>query len=666
MLIIVNLKNKTNPMKTIKIFTLTLVAMMVAMTVNAQHQYTVNAKKLGAPVQPTMYGIFFEDINFGADGGLYAELIENRSFEFPQQLMGWNTFGNVKVNDANPAFDRNPHYVTLSDAGHKEKYTGLENHGFFGIGLKKGMDYHFSVYARTPGESKIRVELVGADDEVMAKKSVSIKGNDWKKYTATIQSPKTDAKGFMRIYLESKVKVDLDHVSLFPADNWNGLRADLVKDLKDLHPGVFRFPGGCIVEGTDLESRYQWKNSVGQVENRPLNENRWNYTFPHRLFPNYYQTYGLGFYEFFLLSEEIGAQALPILNVGLACQFQNDDKDAARVHVAVDDLQPYIDDALDLIEFANGGTDTKWGRLRADMGHPEPFNLQQIGVGNEQWGPLYPERLEKFMTAIRAKYPKMKIVGSSGPSPDDKDGKQFTYGWEQMKRLKADLVDEHYYRDQDWFMQNVTRYDSYDRKGPRVFAGEYACHVKEKAVGVPEGKNVFEAALAEAAVMTGFERNADIVHMATYAPLFAHEEGWQWRPDLIWMDNLSTVRTPNYYVQQMYACNPGTHVLQLTENKKPVTGQDGLCASAVYDKATNGYVVKIVNTSGEAKDIEVTFKGIKSLGKGKVTTLHADRMDAVNTVKNKNVVTPKTADVEAEGNVLKVTVPAKTFALYRF
>ena len=653
-------------MKKIRIFTLALVALMAATTVQAQHQFTVNAKKLGAPVQPTMYGIFFEDINFGADGGLYAELIENRSFEFPQRLMGWNTFGKVTLNDANPAFDRNPHYVTLSDAGHRDKFTGLENHGFFGIGLKKGMDYHFSVYARTSGDAKIRVELVGSDDEVLAKKGVAIKGSEWKKYTATIQSPTTDAKGFMRIYLESKESVDLDHVSLFPADNWNGLRADLVKDLKDLHPGVFRFPGGCIVEGTDLASRYQWKHSVGQVENRPLNENRWNYTFPHRLFPNYYQTYGMGFYEFFLLSEEIGAQALPVLSVGLSCQFQNPDENAATCHVAVDDLQPYIDDALDLIEFANGGTDTKWGKLRADMGHPAPFNLQQIGIGNEQWGPLYPERLEKFVSAIRARYPKMKIVGSSGPSPDDKDGKQFTYGWEQMTRLKADLVDEHYYRDQDWFMQNVTRYDSYSRKGPKVFAGEYACHVKEKAVGVPEGKNVFEAALCEAAIMTGFERNADIVHMATYAPLFAHEQGWQWRPDLIWMDNLSTVRTPNYYVQQMYACNPGTHVLQLTEGKKPVTGQDGLCARAVYDKATNGYIVKIVNTGSAAQDIEITFKGVKTLGKGKVTTLHADRMDAVNTVKNKNVVTPKSADVAADGNVLKVTVPAKTFALYRF
>ena len=654
-------------MKKANIWVIATLAVLVSLNASAQHQFTVNAKKLGAPIQSTMYGIFFEDINFGADGGLYAEMVENRSFEFPQQLMGWNTFGKVQVNDANPAFDRNPHYVTLKESGHRDKFTGLENRGFFGMGLKKGMDYHFSVYARTAGSSQIRVELVGSDDEVMTKQQIAIAGNNWKKYTVTLKSPKTDAKGLMRIYLEGKGSVDLDHVSLFPADAWKGLlRADLVKDLKDLNPGVFRFPGGCIVEGTDLNSRYQWKNSVGPAENRPLNENRWNYTFPHRLFPNYYQSYGLGFYEFFLLSEEIGAQALPVLSCGLACQFQNDDKDEAVCHVAVDDLQPYIDDALDLIEFANGGTDTKWGKLRADMGHPAPFNLQQIGVGNEQWGPLYPVRLEKFMKAIRAKYPKMKIVGTSGPSPDDNDGKQFSYGWEQMKKLKADLVDEHYYRDQDWFMNNVTRYDNYDRKGPKVFAGEYACHVKEDPADFPTAKNVFEAALAEAAIMTGFERNADIVHMATYAPLFAHVEGWQWRPDLIWMDNLTTVRTPNYYVQQLYGQNPGTHVLSLQEGKKPVTGQDGLCASAVYDKNTNGYIVKMTNTSTAPKEVVITFKGIKSLGNGKVTTLHADRMDAANTIEKKNNVVPKTADVQADGNVLRTTIPAKTFAVYRF
>ena len=423
----------------------------------------------------------------------------------------------------------------------------------------------------------------------------------------------------MRVYLEKgSESVDLDHISLFPEDNWNGLRADLVQDLADLKPGIFRFPGGCIVEGTDLDTRYEWKNSVGAPENRPLNENRWRDTFPHRLFPNYYQSLGLGFYEYFLLSEKIGAEPLPILSVGLACQYQNDDKDP-NAHVAVKDLQSYIDDALDLIEFANGPVTSKWGKLRADMGHPAPFNLKQIGIGNEQWGPMYPERLQKFMEQIHAKYPKIKICGSSGPSAD---GKDFDYGWEQMRKLGVDMVDEHYYKSPEWFRSNASRYDKYDRKGPKVFAGEYAAHAEHDP-------NSWEAALSEAAFMTGLERNADVVYQATYAPLFAHVEGWQWRPDLIWFDNLSSVRSANYYVQQLYGENKGTNVLKLTENGKAVAGENGLYASACFDKATKSYIVKIANTSNQEKEINVTFNGIKKLNPGKMTVLHADDIQAV-------------------------------------
>ena len=655
-----------------KFLILLLLGLAVAVGQNARvlrsHEYVVQANKLGATIQPTMYGVFFEDINFGADGGLYADLVENRSFEFPQRLMGWQIFGNAEVEDDDPAFERNPHYIRLKDDGHTDKWTGIENRGYFGMGFKKGLDYKFGVYARSKGKAKIRVELVSSHNEVIAKKGLEVSGKDWKKYTIELKPTKTDAHGLLRIFLESKDGLDMDHLSLFPGDAWKGLlRADLVKDLKDLKPGVFRFPGGCIVEGTDLDSRYQWKNSVGPVENRPLNENRWNYTFPHRMYPNYFQSYGLGFYEFFLLSEEIGAAPLPVVSVGLACQFQNNGE---QFHVAVNDLQPYIDDALDLIEFANGGTDTKWGKLRADMGHPAPFNLKHIGVGNEQWGPLYPVRLEKFVKAIRAKYPNIQIVGTSGPSPDDKDGKEFTYGWKEMTRLKADLVDEHFYRDQDWFLSQAGRYDSYSRKGPKVFAGEYACHIKggdqNVPIDVPTGKNTFEAALCEAAFMTGLERNADIVWMATPAPLFAHVDGWQWRPDEIWMDNLSTMRTPTYWVQQMYGVNAGTNVLKMTEGKSVIAGLDGMYATACYDKNTKQYILKIANTNTVAKDISVTFKGIKNLPEGKVTTLHHDNPNAINTLENKNVVAPKTGSVKAEGNVLKVSVPAKTFAVYRF
>lgn len=623
-------------------------------------QFTIQANKLGAPIQPTMYGIFFEDINFGADGGLYAEMVENRSFEFPQRLMGWNTFGHVTLNDVSPAFSRNPHYVTLESAGAREKQTGLENRGFFGMGLKKDMQYDFSVNARLHlldgKQTKIRVELVNSRNDVIAQQTLTITNNKWQKHTCTLTSPQTDLKGLMRVYLEKGAEsVDLDHISLFPSDNWHGLRADLVQDLADLHPGIFRFPGGCIVEGTDLDTRYEWKNSVGAPENRPLNENRWRDTFTHRLYPNYYQSLGLGFYEYFLLAEKIGAEPLPILSVGLACQYQNDDKDP-NAHVAVADLQSYIDDALDLIEFANGAVTSPWGKLRADMGHPAPFGLKQIGIGNEQWGALYSERLAKFVEQIRAKYPEIKICGSSGPSAD---GDMFDYGWEQMRQLGVDLVDEHYYKSPEWFLAHAGRYDHYDRKGPKVFAGEYAAHAKNSP-------NSWEAALAEAAFMTGLERNADVVYQATYAPLFAHVEGWQWRPDLIWFDNLTSVRSANYYVQQLYGMNTGTHVLRLTRDGKAVEGEEGLYATACYDKPTKSYIVKIANTSGLEKNIQITFQGLKKMKPGQVTLLYADDIYVENTIEHKDAVVPVKSEVQAQGNVLHATLKPHSFAVYRF
>lgn len=645
-------------MKTNYILATLLLAAMAMPGRAQQRQLTVRTKPL-APIQSTMYGIFFEDINFGADGGLYADMVENRSFEFPEHLQGWTAYGNVNVSDFKPAFERNPNYVTLRPSGHREKVTGLENRGFFGMGLKKDMTYHFSVFARLnqlQGKvARLRVELVGDDDVVIAHKSIAVEANQWHKYTADLVSTKTVQKGLMRIFLEGNEGVDIDQLSLFPADNWHGLRADLVQDLKDLHPGVFRFPGGCIVEGTDLATRYQWKNSVGPVENRPLNENRWNYTFPHRLYPNYYQSYGLGFYEYFLLSEYIGAEPLPIVSVGLACQYQNSDDDK-NAHVALDDLQPYIDDALDLIEFANGPVDSKWGKVRADMGHPKPFGLKQIGIGNEQWGPLYPERLAAFVKQVRSRYPDIKICGSSGPSAG---GDMFDYGWREMRKLKVDLVDEHYYMSPKWFFDNAGRYDNYDRRGPKVFAGEYAAHGKGEF-------NNWEAALSEAAFMTGLERNADVVYQATYAPLFAHVEGWQWKPDLIWFDNLNSVRSANWYVQMLYGTNRGTNVLSLTENNEAVKGQQGLYASAVYDKEAKAYIVKIVNSADHPQEIGLHFIGGKLLKQGQATLLHADDMMAENTLSHKNTVVPHAEQIPVTGSTVSLRVGAKTFGVYKF
>ena len=641
--------------------------LLSALTLHAQqHNMVIQADQIGAQIQPTMYGLFFEDINYGADGGLYAELVKNRSFEFPQNLMGWVTFGNVKLMNDGP-FERNPHYVRLGNSGHGHKHTGLENEGFFGIGVKKGAEYRFSVWARGQ-KQRIRVELIKnstmEENQVFAARDLEIDSKEWKKYEITLRSNLTEPKAHLRIFLTSGGTLDLEHISLFPVDTWmgreNGLRKDLVQALYDIKPGVFRFPGGCIVEGTDLETRYNWKNTVGPIENRPLNENRWHYTFTHRFFPDYFQSYGLGFYEFFLLSEDIGAEPLPILNCGLACQFQNGNPEA---HVAVCDLEPYIQDAIDLIEFANGDTSTTWGKLRADMGHPEPFNLKFLGIGNEQWGKEYPERLKPFVEALRKAHPEIKIVGSSGPNSE---GDQFEYLWPEMKKLEVDLVDEHFYRPEAWFLNSGMRYDSYDRNGPKVFAGEYACHGRGKKW------NHFNAALMEAAFMTNLERNADIVHMATYAPLFAHVEGWQWRPDMIWFDNLRSVRTCSYYVQQLYALNKGTNVVPLNMDGKPVAGvegQDGLFASAVWDSESGCYIVKVINTSDKAQPVELCFAGLgkkEQLTDGSLTTFHSDDPDLDNTVDNPTAIQPMESKISIEGNTLKTQVGAKSFAMYKF
>ena len=633
------------------------------------HTFDVNTKKVGAAVQPTMYGIFFEDINYAADGGLYGELVKNRSFEFPDALMGWKAFGKFEVKNDGP-FERCPHYVVLNYSGHNDTATGLQNEGYFGIGIEKDEEYRFSVWAKTvSGDANVEVSLVDEstmeEHQEFATAELKVSGNEWKKYELILKSPKTVQKANLRLLLKGKNGVALEHVSLFPKhtfkDRENGMRRDLAQALYDLHPGVFRFPGGCIVEGSSLDQRYQWKNTIGPVENRPLNGNRWLSTFNYRLFPDYYQSYGLGFYEYFLLSEDIGAEPLPVLNVGMACQFQNPNDPSA--HVAVKDLQPYIQDCLDLIEFANGDVNTTWGKKRAEMGHPAPFNLKFLAVGNEQWDDLYYERLRPFVKAIKAKYPNIKLIGTSGP---DSEGEMFEKGWKAMKELKADLVDEHFYRDEHWFLSHGLRYEGYDRKGPKVFAGEYACHGKGKKW------NHFETSLYEAAFMTDLERNADVVDMATYAPLFAHIDGWQWRPDMIWYDNTRMFKSVSYYVQQMYACNKGTNVLPLTMNGKSVAGQegqDGLFASAVVDKKKGEIIVKVANTSDKDQDVTLNLNGLKGSRSATATTLQSDNMDAENTLDNPNQIRPveTTATCVSKKNmtVLNDKLPAKSFRMYK-
>jgi alpha-L-arabinofuranosidase len=603
-------------MKYFKILVLTVMTVYGGIEVMAQNKTVmiVDADKPVSEIQPTMWGVFFEDINFGADGGLYAELVKNRSFEFDEPMMGWreeksDKFSMNKATGSTMIINRgeidtnNPRFARVKT--NTDNSYALVNEGFYGMGIQQGVEYQFSILARQQeGTKTLRVELIDEKNNIVGTSTITTESKEWKKYSTTISSKSTHAKGQLRIaFVESGV-IDIDLVSLFPSNTWKnrpgGLRADLVQLLYDMKPGFLRFPGGCIVEGRDLSTRYQWKKTVGAVDERGLLINRWNTEFKHRPAPDYFQSFGLGFYEYFLLAEDLGAAPLPILSCGMACQFNTAEM------VPMDQLDPYIQDALDLIEFANGPTTSVWGKLRSDMGHAQPFNLKMIGVGNEQWGPQYIERYKVFEKAIKAKYPAIKIVSGSGPFPD---GELFDFASKELKELNAEIVDEHYYRAPEWFFQNAKRYDNYDRKGPKIFAGEYAA--QSVAIASPDNKNNWQCALSEAAFMTGLERNADVVHLASYAPLFAHAEGWQWTPDLIWFDNLKAYGTPNYYVQKLFSVNKGTNVLPISIGKENVTGQNDLYASAVWDKNTSEIIIKIVNGSDKTQRPEIQVKGAK-------------------------------------------------------
>jgi alpha-N-arabinofuranosidase len=614
-----------------------------------------------APIQSTMWGLFFEDINFAADGGIYAELVKNRSFEFYKPMMGWKKSGEEYVGQfqlINSQNENNPRFLRLESLQGKE--LSMVNEGFREMGVTSGENYNFSVFARqSQGNSVLKIELIDSTGVVIGKTEVKNFSSDWKKYESKLTSSATNPKAKLRVTLSGKGVLEIDMISLFPEHTWknrkNGLRADLVQKLADMKPGFIRFPGGCIVEGHELETRYQWKKTVGKVEDRQLIINRWNTEFPYKNAPDYFQSYGLGFYEYFLLAEDIGAQPLPILNCGMACQFNSTEL------VPLDALDPYIQDVLDLIEFANGETTTKWGKLRADMGHPAPFNLKMVGVGNEQWGTQYIDRLKIFMKVLNEKHPEIIFVGGAGPSPD---GKDFEYLWKEMRNLNVKMVDEHYYRSPEWFLQNAARYDSYDRKGPKVFAGEYAAHDKDG--NDSESRNTWKSALAEAALMTGLERNADVVHMASYAPLFGNVNAWQWRPDLIWFDNLNVVATPNYYVQKLFSTNSGTDIVSALVDGKPLVGQDSLFASSCLDSKTSELIVKLVNVAQKPGSINLSLEGRKvSSSEISLQVLTNPNLAAYNQVGKPEVVTPVERKMKLSGKKIVLDLDAYSLTVIR-
>ncbi|MNF31066.1 Extracellular exo-alpha-L-arabinofuranosidase precursor [compost metagenome] len=628
---------------------------------NAQTNLEVDITNTVTKIQPTMYGVFFEDINFAADGGLYAEMIKNRSFEFEAPLMGWEqpnsdkhsfnkqsgiaTTIKVLENKTNPNFCR----ILIND----DKGFSIINEGFRGMGIKKDAKYNLSLKAANHNGAikKIIIQFIDKNKKVLGETRIVPTANDWKAYTAQFTATQTEAKAQLKITFEGTGTIDLDMISLFPEDTWmnrkNGMRKDIVQLLYDMKPGFLRFPGGCIVEGRTLAQRYQWKKTVGDVEKRETLINRWNTEFSHKPAPDYFQTFGLGFFEYFQLSEDLGAQPLPILSCGMACQFNTGEL------VPLAELDPYVQDALDLIEFANGGVDTPWGKVRSDMGHPKPFNLKYIGVGNEQWGPDYIERYKVFEKAIKAKYPKMIIVSGSGPFPE---GDYFDYGMQELKKLNAEIVDEHYYKSPQWFRENATRYDKYDRKGPKVFAGEYAA--QSVAIASPDNRNNWECAFSEAAFMTGLERNAEVVNLTSYAPLMAHEEAWQWTPDLLWFNNLEAYGSANYYVQKLFATNRGTDLINITKDGKAVTGQNNLFASAVKDVNAKEVIVKLVNTAATAQEVTVDLKGSKLQSKGTLTTLTSPNLQDENTFANPKKISPTESEYKLKSDKATMSLPA--------
>ena len=579
----------------IKPFVATMLAASVAPVLAFAEiaRITVDTSADGIPVNPLMHGVFFEDINYGADGGLYAELLPNRSFENRDAMHAWSVVnqggdGDVKISNFEPLNENNPQYARLTIRNAGDGY-GIANSGYEGIPVTRGEKYLFAARVRAnagyDGELLVRLE----DEKGTSLGYCRIKHlpDKWGKVEDSIIAAVTTTKARLVVVATKPGTVDLDVVSLFPEHTWNkrrnGLRADLVQMLADMKPGFLRFPGGCIVEGKDLANAYRWKETIGDIAERKQNWNRWQDAVDRKA-PHYYQTYGLGFFEYFQLCEDIGAEPVPILNCGMSCQYQD------KEFVPLDELDPWVQDALDLVEFANGPVTSEWGRKRAEMGHPEPFNLKLLGIGNEQWDEAYFDRYLVFYKALKAKYPEIILITTSGPGVDDR---WWNLAWNKFKRgTPAEIVDEHYYRPPQWFLDHESRYDAYDRNGPKVFAGEFAAHDRGR-------RSNLRCAINEAAFMTGLLRNADVVHMAAYAPLFARAGFTQWEPDLIWLDATRVYGTPSYHVQKMFSVNRPDIVLP-TEVAQPAADESEFAGRIG---------VGTWNTQAEFKDIQVTRNG---------------------------------------------------------
>lgn len=557
-------------------------------------------------ISDELFGVFFEDLNYAADGGLYAELVQNRDFEYSSEdgsREGWDSGyawyakdGNATLTIAvtDPVHENNPHYAVLDV---QEPGAALCNDGFDGISLKRGEKYDFSLFARIPEGSKggkVDVRLLNQEGEVVAKTSVTATSKEWQKQKAVLTATADVRSAVLALVPQKAGKYEFDLVSLFPQKTFkgrpNGLRADLAQAIADLHPRFMRFPGGCLAHGDGVHNIYNWKETVGPLESRKPQRNLWGY----------HQTKGLGYYEFFQFSEDIGAEPVPVIAAGVCCQ---NSRGGGQQGVPMCEMDAFIQDIVDLVEYANGDASTKWGSVRAEAGHPEPFHLKYIGIGNEdQITDAFEERFTMIYRVLKEKHPEITVIGTAGPF---NEGTDYEEGWDIVDKLGVPMVDEHYYQTPGWFLNNQHFYDSYNRKGAKVYLGEYAAHL-------PGRPNNLEVSLAEAAYMTSLERNGDIVSMASYAPLLAKEGHMQWNPDLIYFDNLTVKPTVNYYVQQMYGLNAGDEYLPVTVRLSEPSGDIAkrLPVSVVKDSKTGDLVVKLVNILPAATRTNIRLDGV--------------------------------------------------------
>ncbi len=557
-------------------------------------------------ISDELFGVFFEDLNYAADGGLYAELVQNRDFEYSSEdgsREGWDSGYAWHAKDGNatltiavtdPVHENNPHYAVLDV---QEPGAALCNDGFDGISLKRGEKYDFSLFARIPEGSKggkVDVRLLNQEGEVVAKTSVTATSKEWQKQKAVLTATADVRSAVLALVPQKAGKYEFDLVSLFPQKTFkgrpNGLRADLAQAIADLHPRFMRFPGGCLAHGDGVHNIYNWKETVGPLESRKPQRNLWGY----------HQTKGLGYYEFFQFSEDIGAEPVPVIAAGVCCQ---NSRGGGQQGVPMCEMDAFIQDIVDLVEYANGEASTKWGSVRAEAGHPEPFHLKYIGIGNEdQITDAFEERFSMIYRVLKEKHPEITVIGTAGPF---NEGTDYEEGWDIVDKLGVPMVDEHYYQTPGWFLNNQHFYDSYNRKGAKVYLGEYAAHL-------PGRPNNLEVSLAEAAYMTSLERNGDIVSMASYAPLLAKEGHTQWNPDLIYFDNLTVKPTVNYYVQQMYGLNAGDEYLPVTVRLSEPSGDIAkrLPVSVVKDSKTGDLIVKLVNILPAATRTNIRLDGV--------------------------------------------------------